>query len=115
MRDNTEPAPKLGSEAFWNSLRDPSTGESLVETRPESVDDVFKMPVEDWLNLRFRISNMTMRLVECYNHPKGVAFGFRMHPPHLWNLKDGILYKKVNGQWVRFIPTFEENLERFND
>jgi len=30
-------------------------------------------------------------------------------------LRDGILYKKVDGEWVRFKPNVEENLERFNN
>lgn len=116
MRDNNEPNPtKIGSEKFWDSLRDPVTRKSIVETYEEDPNDVFRMPTEEWEKLRFRISNKTLRLVECYNHPKGVVFGFRLHPPHLWNLREGVLYKKVGGKWVRFQPRFEENLERFND
>lgn len=115
MRDNNEESPKLGSEAFWNSLRDPQTGESIIERREESSEDVFRMPIEEWDKLRFRICDKTRRLVECYNHPQGKVFGFRLHPPHLWDLREGVLYKKVKGKWVKFYPRFEENLERFND
>ena len=74
--------------------------------------DVFKMSREDWDKLRFRISNMTLRLVECYNHPQGKVFGLRLHPPHLWDLRDGVLYKKTPEGWVKYFPNFDENLER---
>jgi len=104
----------MGSEAFWKSLRGPN-GKSNVETFNQEEKDVFKMPIEEWEQLRFRITNQTMRLAECYNHPKGIAFGFRLHPPHLWNIIDGVLFKKVKGKWVKFVPDVEDNLERFRN
>lgn len=114
MKDHSEPNQPANSEKFWNSLRN-EKGESIVETYEQDPNSVFRMPIEDWDKLRFRISNKTLRLVECYNHPQGTVFGFRLHPPHLWDLRDGVLYKKHEGKFVKFVPNFEENLTRFND
>lgn len=101
-------APPIPS--FWDSLIDKRTGKKLYETREEQ--DPFRMPIEEFEKLRFRMSNMTLRLVECYNHPQGLVFGFRLHPPHLWDIREGVLYKKVNKQWVKFIPDYNENTKR---
>lgn len=95
---------------FWDSFVDTKTGEKLYETREE--ESPFKLPPEEWDALRFRISNKTLRLAECYNHPQGLSFGIRLHPPHLWDIREGIVYKKVKKQWVRYRPDFDDNAKR---
>lgn len=68
-----------------------------------------------WDSLRFRIANNTERMVECTNHPQNISFGYRLHPPHLWDLRNGVLYRKdETGKFVIWKPYLEQNLVRFN-
>lgn len=92
----------------WDSFKK----DRLVEYKEVEEQEFGSVTQEQFEKLRFKISNQTLRLAACINHPQGVEFGFRLHPPHLWKLEDGKLFKKINGEWERFIPRIADNLQR---
>ena len=61
------------------------------------------------------MTNQNLRLVECTVHIRKFSHGFRLHPPHLWNLIEGILYKKIDGKFVKWVPNFSTNIKRLEE
>lgn len=98
---------QINKEA-WESYK-----KSKDITYAEQEEQLFgEVTQEQFEKLRFKISNQSLRLAACINHPQGVQFGFRLHPPHLWKIEEGKLFKKINGEWKRFIPNIADNLSR---
>jgi hypothetical protein len=49
----------------------------------------------------FECVNQNYRLFECVVHKNEKAsHGLRLHPPHLWEVKDGVPYKRVGDDLV---------------
>jgi hypothetical protein len=72
---------------------------------------VFHLTKDEFKKCRFKIINQSLRLAECIVHRDRFSHGFRLHPPHLWDIRDGIIYKKVNNKFVKFMPDFEKNIK----
>lgn len=99
---------KQVAKDFWSGAK-----KSKDIEYKESEEQVFgSVTQEQFEDLRFRISNQSLRLAECINHPDGLSFGFRLHPPHLWKIENGKLFKRIKDEWVRFIPNLEDNISR---
>jgi hypothetical protein len=50
-------------------------------------------------------------MAECVVHRSNFSHGIKLFPPHLYDLKDGIVYARdiEKGEWVRWFPNFVEN------
>jgi len=45
-------------------------------------------------------------------HTNKFSHGFRLHPPHMWDIRDGIIYKRVGKKFVKFVPSFNKKLDK---
>ena len=104
---NNSPKESEHSKAFWEAV------EKAKRVDYSEEKEVFHLTKKEAENCRYTITDQTMRLAMCTVHTVGFTHGLTLHPPHLWDIKDGILYKKVGETWVRFIPDVEENKKRF--
>ncbi len=78
--------------------------------RTEEVS-LFKLTREEFEKCRFSLPDKNTREVECQVHTKGFSHGYRLHPPHLWDLREQIIYRKNNkGEFERWYPEFKSNL-----
>lgn len=109
--DPSKRTPKEIQEYFWGKRPDGKYFNPDVKEIQET--DVFSLGNIDYGECRFEIINMSMRLCECVVHKaKGFSHGFRLHPPHLWDIREGgKLFKKLDGVWVRFLPEPADRLE----
>ena len=82
--------------------------------RTYNEENVFNFSQEEFEKCRFKISNQNLRMAECTVHTKRFAHGFRLHPPHLWDIRDGVLYQKLKGKFVKWVPNFSTNLTRLD-
>lgn len=101
---------RTAREKFWESLKRDKRVKYKEITEPEAVGS---FSADEWDSLRFRITNQSLRLATCTNPPHRDPIVFRLFPPHLWDIRDGQIYRKVDGQWIRFVPDLKKNLERF--
>lgn len=91
---------------FWEHAKQHNKVENYEER------EVFKLTQEEADKCRYVMGNKNLRMAECIVHREGFSHGIRLHPPHLYNLKDGIVYYKKDGKWVRWQPKIIENLSR---
>lgn len=103
--------PKKPQPDFAKQVWDAAAKNDAIEKIEEQ--EVFHLSQAEANKCRYEMVNNTERMAECIVHTKGFTHGVRLHPPHLWDLRDGIVYQKVNGEWVRWSPVVKENKERF--
>lgn len=109
---NPDPSKRTNAEITENFWAKNKEGKYILDVENYNEEDVLTLGNIDFEACRFEITNMTQRLCTCTVHQKeGFAHGFRLHPPHLWNIVDGKLFKKIDGKWVRFLPKPEPRLE----
>jgi len=82
---------------------------NLIERVEERI--VFSLTQKEAENCRFKMINQNTRLVECTVHRSEFSHGYRMFPIHLWDLKEGLLYKKIGSKWIRWLPNFANNVK----
>ena len=87
---------------FWKRKEKQKKVEKFTE------EVLFTLTPEEFKKCRFEIKDMTTRSVECTVHRKNYSHGFILHPPHLYLLKDKILYMREKDKWVLFEPRFKE-------
>lgn len=96
--------PIQNNNEFWQR------GRKGIQIFPEEI--VFKLTQEESEKCRFRIINHSTGDAECYIHNGN--HGVRLHPKHLWDIRDGLIYfKDQSGQWQRWLSVVKENLTRF--
>ena len=60
-----------------------------------------KLTKDDLKKCRFVCIDQNLRLFECQTHKtEEFAHGLRLHPPHLWQVIDGVPYKVVDNKKV---------------
>lgn len=70
--------------------------------------NIFSLSLSEAKKCRFYCINPSLRLYSCKTHND--RHGFRLHPPHLYEIKNGIIYRKVDNQlkvWYDFL--YEKN------
>lgn len=92
-------------EDIWETAKKNKTIEHYDEKT------VFDFTQKEADRCRFEIVNQNYRLAECTVHKKEFSHGYRLHPPHLWNIIEGKLYKRAEGKWERFVPNHRINLK----
>lgn len=100
---------QLRSQDIWEDAKK----RGIIEKIEEQV--VFTFTHEEFEKCRFRMKDQNLRMVECTVHRSKFTHGYRLHPPHLWDIKEGKLYKKSEGKWVRWIPNFSNNLDLISE
>lgn len=100
---------KNDKDVFWDNFKK----EKAVKTFTE--EEVFGLSKEEFKKCRFEMINQNYRMVECKVHLDKASHGFRLHPPHLFDLRDGIIYKKVKGKFVRFFPNYKQNIKNLEE
>lgn len=96
-------------DTIWDSAK----RRGAIKTYPEEL--VFDLSQKEFEKCRFKMINQNYRMVECTVHSNKFSHGFRLHPPHLFDLRDGIMYKKVKGKFVKFVPDFKKNLKNLEE
>lgn len=105
--------PKKTNEDFAKQVWQSAEAKHEVEKVEE--EEVFHLSQKEANKCRFVMVNNTTRMAECTVHTQSFTHGVRLHPPHLWNIIEGIVYQKVNGEWVRWSPIVKENIKRFEE
>lgn len=108
-RQNPQPQSEVG-RAFWEAMRKKQDA-SYEEWKDK---EVFNLSQKEAQRCRFEIVDQNHRMAECTVHRDNFSHGIKMFPPHLWDIKAGIAYHKVNGQWERWIPQIKENVQRLD-
>ena len=96
--------PEDFAKKFWDQAEKAKSVEKIQE------EQIFHLSEKEAQKCRYEIIDNTQRMAECTVHG---YHGVRMHPPHLWDLKNGIVYQKVNNEWIKWFPNIKENLGRF--
>lgn len=94
---------------FWDAVEKAKAGEDHVE------QEVFHLTQKESAKCRYEIIDQNNRLAECTVHRDTFSHGHKLFPPHLWDIRKGILYRKVNGEWTKWVPIVKENVTRFED
>jgi len=83
-----------------------------VETNKEEL--VFRLTEAEAKKCRYEIVDQNLRMAECVVHRDNFAHGIKLFPPHLYDLRDGIVFAKdvKEDKWVRWFPNFMENKKR---
>lgn len=97
------------SRKFWDSVEKAKNSETHED------QEVFHLTQKEAAKCRFEIIDQNNRLAECTVHQGTFSHGVRLFPPHLWDIRDGIVYHKVNGEWVKWSPIVKENVSRLQD
>jgi hypothetical protein len=95
---------KTKKDNLWEELKKVGRVKNITE------EEVFHLTKEEFEKCRFKIVNQNYRLAECVVHTNKFSHGFRLHPPHMWDIRDGIIYKRVGKKFVKFVPSFKENV-----
>lgn len=77
---------------------------------------VFDFSKKEAKRCRFVMVNQNLRLVECTVHRGKFSHGYRLHPPHLYDLRKGIIYHRedTKSKWKPWYPKFKPNLSLTN-
>ena len=105
MEDRKTLNVKVEPNEFWDDVKRRKTIKYVKEKT------VLHLTEKEFSKCRFRITNQNWRMVECTVHTDQFSHGFRLFPPHLWDLKDGIIYKKVRGKFIVWKPKFSRNVK----
>ncbi len=78
---------------------------------------VFKLTESEAQKCRYEIIDQSLRMAECMVHRDNFSHGIRLFPPHLYEIKDGIVFCRdtIKGEWQRWFPNFVENKKRLLD
>ena len=89
--------------------------ESLGQVDKVEETQLFHLTQKEADKCRYVMTNMDLRMAECTVHTDAFTHGVRMHPPHLWDLRDGIIYYRENikAPWVKWSPLIQNNTKRF--
>lgn len=89
--------------------------ESLNQVEKVEETQLFHLTQKEADKCRYVMTNMDLRMAECTVHTDAFTHGVRMHPPHLWDLRDGIIYYRENikAPWVKWSPLIQNNTKRF--
>lgn len=98
--------PSVESKAMWDAAK---RGNG-IEYADEQI--IFSLSDKEAEKCRFEITNMNQRLAECIVHRGDFSHGVRLHPPHLYDLKNGKIFFKHEGKWVRWVANIAKNKER---
>lgn len=90
------------SSKFWAEAEKNKS----IEKSEEQV--IFHLSDKEARRCRYELTDQTQRMAECIVHE---YHGVRLHPPHEWDLKNGIVYYKGE----RWFPNIKENLTRFEE
>lgn len=93
---------KKQSKAFWARQKNAKRVKSWEE------DVKIRLTKEECKKCRYECVEQSTRMYECTVHKGDFSHGLRMHPPHLYDLRDGIVYYKGE----RWFPDFAANRER---
>lgn len=104
----SSPKIKINPSEIW----DDANRRKAIRTYTE--EPVFDFTQEEFNKCRFEMVNQNLRMVECTIHSGRFSHGYRIHPPHLWDIRKGILYKKVKRKFVKWVPNFSTNLTRLD-
>lgn len=104
-----KPKPKFDPEKIWNDAR--RAGHKIHKSE-EKIE--LQLNDEECEKCRYKIVNQSMRLAECTVHNGNVGHGVRLWPIHLWEIRDGRILQKVNGEWKLWKPNFKNNITRFD-
>lgn len=91
---------------FWESV-DKAANSELHEDK-----EVFHLSQKEAAKCRYEIVDQDNRLAECTVHRDVFSHGVKLFPPHLYDIRKGILYFKKNGEWIKWIPVVKENVSR---
>lgn len=99
---------------FAKGVWERAAAANKIETVEET--QVFHLTQKEAKKCRYVMVNMDQRMAECTVHTDGFTHGVRMHPPHLYDLRDGIVYYRENigAEWQRWYPNMKENAARHN-
>lgn len=94
---------------FWEKAKALGQVEEIKETQ------LFHLSQKEAEKCRYVMTNMDLRMAECTVHTDAFTHGVKMHPPHLWDLRDGIIYHRENikSPWVKWSPLIHNNTKRF--
>lgn len=89
--------------------------ESLGQVDKVEETQLFHLTQKEADKCRYVMTNMDLRMAECTVHTDAFTHGVRMHPPHLWDLRDGIIYyrESIKAPWVKWSPLIQNNTKRF--
>ena len=76
---------------------------------------VFSLSEQEVDKCRYEIVDQTRRMAECKIHRDNFSHGVRLHPPHLYNIIDGIVFFKDDGKWVKWKPNFKARVKDIED
>jgi hypothetical protein len=85
-------------EKLWESLERNKRVENFTE------GESFELTMSEMEKCRYEITDNTKRMATCTTHSRSYPHGIRIHPPHLYNIVDGIVYFKSEGSWIRWFP-----------
>lgn len=99
---------KIDPEKIWRDLV--KSGKKIKRN-----DEVikFKLSDKEVEKCRYEVIDKNLRLAECTVHRGECSHGVKLWPIHLWEIKEGLVYQKVNGEWILWKPNFKNNLKRF--
>lgn len=86
--------------------------EKNKEVEKITEQEVFHLSQGEAEKCRFEITDQTNRMAECVIHSGNFSHGLRLHPPHLYDIKEGRVYFLENGKWKRWIAKIKDNLTR---
>lgn len=72
---------------------------------------VFSLTEREVDRCRYEIINMTQRMAECYIHRDNFSHGIKLHPPHLYDLRDGVVYFRQGKGWEKWRPNLKSRKE----
>lgn len=107
LRPNNNPNQR---HDYGKRLWDQAERNKTIEYVPEK--EVFHLSPKEAKKCRYEIINQTERMAECTVHKSNFSHGVRLHPPHLWDLREGKVFMKKGGGWVEWSATVQENKDR---
>lgn len=82
----------------------------LIENSTETT--VFNLTQKEFEKCRFSLPDKNTRMIECQVHTKNFTHGYRLFPPHLWDLREGVIYKRNDkGEFEKWSPNFKNNVK----
>ena len=101
----------MKSDYFWEVAKKKKKVRKLTDEK------VFGFTKKEAEKCRFKMVNQNLRLVECTVHRGAFSHGYRLHPPHLFDLRDGIIFHRqdTKSKWKRWYPNLNENLRRLKE
>lgn len=99
---------KIDPEKVW---RDLIRSGKKIKTRTEEIK--LQLTDKECEKCRYEVIDQNQRLAECTVHRGDVSHGVRLWPIHLWEIKDGVVFQKVDGKWQVWRPNYKQNLSRF--